>query len=60
METVYEQVSQHALGEFVGEFIDYLDFVSDKLENGMGLTRAQERERTLRKFSEPTAEDPIE
>ena len=59
-ETDPQTVSQRALAQVVGEFVDYLDFVSVDLEKSVGLSRAQERERILDSFSEPAGDDPLE
>lgn len=53
------KVCQRALTQVIGEIIDYLDFVGTEIEKTVGLTRTEERERILREFSEPAAEDPV-
>jgi hypothetical protein len=58
--TTYERISQRALAQVVGEFIDYLDFVATELEKSVGLTRAQERERVLGSFHRSPATDTPE
>ena len=59
-ETDPQTVSQRALAQVVGEFVDYLDFVSVDLEKSVGISRAQERRRVLDSLVEPTGDDPLE
>lgn len=54
-----EVVARRALAQVVGEFIDYLDLVSQELEKSVGLTRAEERRRLLGALEPPAADDPI-
>jgi len=58
--TVESTVSRRALAQVLGEFIDYLDFVSAELEKSVGLTRTVERKRLLSAFEEPRGETPLE
>ena len=57
---VESTVSQRALAQVLGEFIDYLDFVSAELEKSVGLTRTVERKRLLASFKKPRGTTPLE
>lgn len=57
---VESTVSRRALAQILGEFIDYLDFVSAELEKSVGLSQTVERERLLASFEEPHGTTPLE
>lgn len=57
---VESTVARRALAQVLGEFIDYLDFVSAELEKSVGLSRTVERERLLACFEEPRGTTPLE
>lgn len=52
-----EDVGLVALAHVIGEFIDYLDLVSEEFEKSVGLTRASERKRILQEFNTPNGDD---
>lgn len=58
-ETPHENVTQYALAQVIGEFIDYLDLVADEFEKSIGLTREAERRRILATFNPPAEDEPL-